>query len=60
MNNLGNKLAGPNPRYSADMAQANQSVKKLAKLKFERAVFGHGEPIDNGASQAITKLAGTL
>lgn len=60
MNNIGNKLAGPNPQYSADMAQANQSVKKLAKLKFQRAVFGHGEPIDNGASQAITKLAGTL
>jgi hypothetical protein len=30
------------------MAQAHQSVKKLANLKFERAVFGHGEPIDKG------------
>ena len=35
-------------------------VKKLTKLKFERARFGHGEPIDKGASQAIAKLAGTL
>jgi hypothetical protein len=35
-------------------------VKKLAKLKFERTVFRHGEPIDKGASQAIDKLAGTL
>jgi hypothetical protein len=26
----------------------------------QRAVFGHGEPIDNGASQAIAKLAGSL
>jgi len=60
MNNIGNKLAGPNPQYTADMAQGNQSVKKLAKLKFQRAVFGHGESIDNGASQAITKLAGSL
>jgi glyoxylase-like metal-dependent hydrolase (beta-lactamase superfamily II) len=59
MNNSG-KLMGPNPQYTADMAQAHQSVKKLAKLTFERAVFGHGEPIDNGASQAIAKLAGTL
>jgi len=59
MNNI-DKLAGPNPQYTADMAQAHQSVKKLAKLKFERAVFGHGEPIDKGASQAIAKLAGTL
>jgi glyoxylase-like metal-dependent hydrolase (beta-lactamase superfamily II) len=60
MNNIGDKLAGPNPQYTADMAQAHQSVKKLAKLKFQRAVFGHGEPIDNGASQAIAKLAGSL
>src|ERR671911_1363404 len=60
MNNIGNKLAGPNPQYTADMAQAHQSVKKLAKLKFQSAVFGHGEPLDNGASQAIAKLAGTL
>lgn len=59
MNNI-DKLSGPNPQYTADIAQAHQSVKKLAKLKFERAVFGHGEPIDKGASQAIAKLAGTL
>lgn len=54
------KLGGPNPQYTADMAQAHQSVKKLAKLTFQRAVFGHGEPIDKDASQAIAKLAGTL
>ena len=60
MNNIGNKLVGPNPQYTADMAEAHQSVKKLAKLKFQRAVFGHGEPIDNGASQSIAKLAGSL
>ena len=60
MNNIDNELTGPNPKYTADMAQANQSVKKLAKLKFERAIFGHGEPIDKGAWQAITKLAAAL
>lgn len=60
MNNVGNQLSGPNPKYTADMAQAHQSVKKLAKLKFQRAFFGHGEPIDKGASQAIAKLAATL
>jgi len=59
MNNI-DKLSGPNPEYTADMAQAHQSVKKLAGLKFQRAVFGHGEPIDKGASLAIAKLAGTL
>jgi glyoxylase-like metal-dependent hydrolase (beta-lactamase superfamily II) len=60
MNNIGNNLAGPNPQYTADMGQAHQSVKKLAKLTFQRAVFGHGEPVNDGASQAIAKLAGTL
>jgi glyoxylase-like metal-dependent hydrolase (beta-lactamase superfamily II) len=60
MSNIGSKLGGPNPQYTADMAQAHQSVKKLAKLTFERAVFGHGEPINKGASQAIAKLASTL
>ncbi len=60
MTNIGNKLGGPSPQYTADMAEAHQSVKKLAKLKFQSAVFGHGEPIDNGASQAIAKLAATF
>jgi glyoxylase-like metal-dependent hydrolase (beta-lactamase superfamily II) len=60
MNNMDKKLSGPNPQYTADMNQAHQSVKKLAKLKFERAMFGHGEPIDRGASQAIAKLASVL
>jgi glyoxylase-like metal-dependent hydrolase (beta-lactamase superfamily II) len=60
MTNSDSKLGGPSPQYTADMAQAHQSVKKLAKLKFERAVFGHGDPIDKGASQAIAKLADTL
>ena len=50
MNNIGSKLVGPNPEYTADMARAQQSVKKLAKLTFQHAVFGHGEPIDKGAS----------
>jgi glyoxylase-like metal-dependent hydrolase (beta-lactamase superfamily II) len=60
MNNIGNNLGGPNHQYTTDMAQAHQSVKKLAKLTFQRAVFGHGEPIEKAASQAIAKLAGTL
>jgi glyoxylase-like metal-dependent hydrolase (beta-lactamase superfamily II) len=60
MNNTDKKLSGPNPQYTADMNQAHQSVKKIAKLTFQRAFFGHGEPIDKGASQVIAKLAGTL
>jgi len=40
--------------------QRSKPSKKLAKIKFERAVFDHGEPIDKAASQAIAKLAATL
>jgi glyoxylase-like metal-dependent hydrolase (beta-lactamase superfamily II) len=60
MNNIDSKLAGPNPQYTSDMAQAHRSVKKLAKLTFQRALFGHGDTVDKGASLAIAKLAGTL
>ncbi|MCI0528740.1 MAG: MBL fold metallo-hydrolase, partial [Nitrospira sp.] len=60
MNNINNKLGGSNPQYTTDMAQAIESVKKLAALKFEKAVFGHGDPIEQGASAAVTKLADTL
>ena len=57
---MNNTLTGANPRYTADMEQANRSIKKLAALKFEKAVFGHGEPIEKGASAAIAKLSRTL
>jgi hypothetical protein len=53
-------ITGANPQYTSDMAQANESVKKLAKLTFEKAVFGHGEPIEKGASAAIGKVANAL
>jgi len=60
MTNIGSNLSLASPQYTADMAQAQQSVKKLARLTVRRAVFGHGEPIETGASQAIAKVAGAL
>jgi glyoxylase-like metal-dependent hydrolase (beta-lactamase superfamily II) len=60
MVNMQNTLTGSHPQYTADMVQANQSVKKLATLKFDKAVFGHGDPIEQGAAAAIAKLAATL
>jgi glyoxylase-like metal-dependent hydrolase (beta-lactamase superfamily II) len=60
MVNMNNTLTGANPQYTSDMAQAKESVKKLAKLTFDKAVFGHGEPIEKGASVAIAKVASTL
>ena len=60
MGNMNHRLSGSNPQYTADMAQANQSIKKLAALMFAKAVFGHGDAIDQDASAAVATLARTL
>jgi glyoxylase-like metal-dependent hydrolase (beta-lactamase superfamily II) len=53
-------LGGPNARFTADMAMANESVRKLGQLSFEKAYFMHGDTIEAGASKAIAELAATL
>jgi glyoxylase-like metal-dependent hydrolase (beta-lactamase superfamily II) len=53
-------VIGPNPRFTDDMALANESVKKLAALQFETIVFGHGDPVEGGASDQVAALAATL
>ena len=53
-------VIGANPRFTDDMALANESVKKLAALQFETLVFGHGDPVEGGASGQVAALAATL
>ena len=53
-------VAGPNPRFSSDLALANASVAKLGALRFETLVFGHGEPVEGGASALVAALAAEL
>jgi glyoxylase-like metal-dependent hydrolase (beta-lactamase superfamily II) len=53
-------VAGPNPRFSSDLALANASVAKLGALRFETVVFGHGEPVEGGASALVAALAAEL
>jgi glyoxylase-like metal-dependent hydrolase (beta-lactamase superfamily II) len=60
MGNMNHRLSGSNPQYTADMVQANQSVKKLAALTFAKAVFGHGDSLEQDASAAVATLARTL
>ena len=38
---------------TADRGLANASARRLGGLQFDRALFGHGEPIESGASAAI-------
>ncbi|NJN83021.1 MAG: MBL fold metallo-hydrolase, partial [Caldilineaceae bacterium] len=55
-----NGVEGSPARFTADMAMATESVKKLAGLSYETAVFGHGDPIESGASEAVAALAASL
>jgi glyoxylase-like metal-dependent hydrolase (beta-lactamase superfamily II) len=55
-----NGVEGASARFTADMEMANESIRKLAALSYETLVFGHGEPIEGGASDAVAALAATL
>jgi glyoxylase-like metal-dependent hydrolase (beta-lactamase superfamily II) len=55
-----NVLEGSAPQYTADAAQAAASVKKLAGLDVRVILPGHGQPITDGAKEALQKLAATL
>ncbi|MCE7984940.1 MAG: MBL fold metallo-hydrolase [Caldilinea sp. CFX5] len=55
-----NTLAVSPAQFTADMAMAQESVKKIATFTFEKAVFGHGDPIESGASAAVAELAQSL
>lgn len=44
-------------RYNVDPKQHRESIKKLAKLRFEHAIFGHGAPISGGAAAKVADLA---
>lgn len=58
--NMEGKIAESPAQFTSDMAQAIASVKKLAGLTFDKAVFGHGDPVEQGASAAVAELAKTL
>ncbi len=60
LNESDGMLLGPNPSFTPDMDTANASVQRLAERQFETVVFGHGEPIEGGASDAVVALAQTL
>jgi glyoxylase-like metal-dependent hydrolase (beta-lactamase superfamily II) len=47
-------------RYNVDPKQHRESIRKLAKLHFENAIFGHGAPIVGGAATKIADLAKRL
>jgi glyoxylase-like metal-dependent hydrolase (beta-lactamase superfamily II) len=52
----GGGVGGPDPGFSEDMDLALESVRKLAGFSYEVALFGHGEPVLEGASTAVSAL----
>ena len=60
LNGVDGGVGGANPRFSSDMSLADESVRKLAGLQFDTALFGHGEPVVGGASALVADLAAGL
>jgi glyoxylase-like metal-dependent hydrolase (beta-lactamase superfamily II) len=50
----------PPKMISADLAQAVDSVKRIARLDFDIICFGHGKPITKDASARVQQLIGKI
>ncbi len=53
-------LQGSDPQYTDDPAAAAASVRKLAALDVQVILPGHGDPLTEGAAEALTQLAASL
>jgi glyoxylase-like metal-dependent hydrolase (beta-lactamase superfamily II) len=53
-------LGGSPPQFTADPTAADESVRKLADLDVRRILFGHGDPLEQGAASALRELAASL
>lgn len=60
LNGVDGGVGGANPRFSSDMALADESVRKLAGFAFDTVLVGHGEPVVGGAGALVTELAANL
>lgn len=59
LNNDGG-LAGSNPEFTEDAAAAAASVRKMAGLAPRTILVGHGDPVTDGAADALQQLASSL
>ena len=56
----GGGVGGAVPNFSDDMVAADASVRKLAALRIDTVLFGHGEPVIGGAGAQLAALAADL
>jgi glyoxylase-like metal-dependent hydrolase (beta-lactamase superfamily II) len=59
LNNDGG-LAGSSPEFTEDQAAADASVLKMAGLAPRTILVGHGDPVTDGAAEALQELASSL
>ena len=57
LSGTGGGVAPPDASFSEDMTVAMETVLKLGSFNYEIALFGHGEPVLEGASTAVAALA---
>lgn len=60
LNGADGGVVGANPDFTEDMTLANASVTKLAGFDYEVVLFGHGEPVLESGSSAVSELASNL
>lgn len=53
-------LSRPPDEFNADQAQTDESIRKLAGIDMDSIMFGHGNPIEEGASEALDRLIASL
>ena len=59
--NNNDKLTVINPMFTEHATAATAGFRRMATIQgFERAMFGHGNPIEGGAAAAFARLAQTL
>jgi glyoxylase-like metal-dependent hydrolase (beta-lactamase superfamily II) len=56
----GRKLGLPSRVFSADMDQARESVRRLARLEFDTLCFSHFPPIRHNAQKTLRQFADSL
>lgn len=60
INTLDGGVQGPNPQFSSDLDQANDSARRLAELSFNTLLAGHGNPVEDMADTAVQAMAAAL
>ena len=60
LTNVGGSLSPSPPQFSADMGQVAESVRRLAALSVDRALFMHGDPIPSGAGVSLGRMGASL